>query len=266
MKLKVEVRPIERQKWHGKKDEENFTRPTKLEVLVDPITGKYATGLSKEDEKKYGEDLGVDLSNIFNPEKPHPFWSTSMGTLKMQNNTMFFNPELSLDYIKIKNMKASKYVANSMAEYEEGLWPDATHVIYDETEMVEIRASKIAQRTKAVGEAAKLSQQRQVEVIMIILGKNLMGASQNSLVVAMDKVANEHTDEFLKLMESDKESIQARALVEVCLANNILQRKGHKIFYADSNLGTDTIEVADYLNQPENQPLKVRLLGQVNNS
>ena len=48
----VEVRPIEVKKWHGKKGQESFTRPKKIQALIDPVTMQYATGLTEEDIAK----------------------------------------------------------------------------------------------------------------------------------------------------------------------------------------------------------------------
>ena len=59
MSIVVEVKPIEVQKWHKKTGAESFTRPKKIQALVDPTTMKYATGLSKEDIKKLTKDLST---------------------------------------------------------------------------------------------------------------------------------------------------------------------------------------------------------------
>jgi hypothetical protein len=37
-------------------------------------------------------------------------------------------------------MKGSKLVANSMKELDEGKWPEATHVIFDESEEVSYKS------------------------------------------------------------------------------------------------------------------------------
>ena len=263
MESKVEVRPIEKQKWHGKKKQENFTRPKKYEVLVDARTRQYATGLTPEEAEKYGQLLGVDLSAIDIPNTPHPFWSTRMAVLNMQNNTMFFNQELPLDFVKVKNMKASKFIANSQKEWEEGIWPDATHVIYDEKQAIEATASKISLRNSATSKAAELSAGRKIEVIMLLLGKNMNSASPNALVVAMDSIVNDFTKEFLDLMNTKAEVLSTQALVKVCIQNHLLHERGHNIYYADSVIGTDVGEVGFYLDKPENQSLKMRLMNQV---
>ena len=137
--VKVEVRPIENKKWHNKTGQESFTRPKKIQALVDASTMKYATGLSEDDVKDLrSKGVNYDLSDHYNSETPHPFWDSNMAIVKLENNTMFYDMANALDVIKVKIMKASKYVANSMAEYEKGAWPEATHVNFDEAEQAQV--------------------------------------------------------------------------------------------------------------------------------
>ena len=67
-------------------------------------------------------------------------------------------------------MKASDLVANSVKEYEEGKFPLAIFVIYDESEETEAKASKAALKRKVVIESSKLPKSRKIEIIQILLG------------------------------------------------------------------------------------------------
>jgi len=86
--MKIEVRPIEKQRWHNKKGAESFTRPKTLNVLIDSEKRQYATGLDyvnkvyqDRDDKRiklteaeyYGKLLGVDLSANYIEGRLHPF-------------------------------------------------------------------------------------------------------------------------------------------------------------------------------------------------
>src|SRR5690349_20055934 len=101
--MKVEVRPIESKKWHGKKGKESFKQPMTIEVLYDPATGRLATGLTDEEAEKYSKLLGVDLSDNFNMLEPHPYWSTKAASIKLENHTVIYDTEKPLDYVKVKN-------------------------------------------------------------------------------------------------------------------------------------------------------------------
>lgn len=264
--MKVEVRPIETKKWHNKEKDESFTRPKKLPALVNGETLKYSTGLSAKDIEylKNEKNVSYDLSDDYNPEAPHPFWDSTLPVIKLENNTMFFNTDIPIDFIKVKIMKASKYIANSMKEYEEGLFPDATHVIHDEKEQQEVRASKVAIKNQAIIESSKLSSEKKAEIILIIDGKILKGKSDEAITVAMDDLISEKAEEVLRYINMDKKQVSLQALVIECIEKNILQEKGHKIMYHDSVLGVDVIDVVDYLELDENQDLKLRLMKAIN--
>lgn len=261
----VEVRPIESKRWHGKKGQESFTRPKKIQALVDTEKMQYATGLSAEDiamlEKK---GVKYDLSSHFDSERPHEFWDSNMAQIKLENNTMFFNTENTLDFIKVKVMKASKYVANSMREFDEGLYPEATHVIFDEAEEADIKASKVAVRNQAVIECSKLSKDKKIQLVLIMKGKNLKGQSDNFVTVAIDELIAEDPQEVLRQIGLDAAEVAVHALVLEAIQKNVLKKDGHKIFYFDSLLGSDVIDVIQYLMDDANQSLKLRIMEAVN--
>ena len=263
--MKIEVRPIERKKWHNKSGKESFTRPKKIQALVDADKNEYATGLTKEDITKLKEKgVTYDLSPNFNQEQPHPFWDSSMAVVKLENATMFFDTKNPLDFIKVKVLKASKYVANSMKEYDEGLFPDATHVIFDENEEVEVRATKVAIKKKAVIESAKLSKDKKIQLIMIIAGKNVKGQSDNFVEVELDKITDKKPREILKYIEMDANRVALHSLILEALQKSVLRKQGHKILYHDSVIGNDIYDVISYLQEDENQDLKLRIMSAVN--
>lgn len=267
----IQVKPIEIKKWHDKKGQESFTRPKIVQALVDPNTVTYQTGLTKEEEVKYGELLKVDLSNTFNMETPHPFWDSKMGEIKLENRTQFFNIENPLDFVKVKVLKASKYVANSLKDYENGLYPEATHVIFDESEEVESKASHVELKNKAIIESSKLSKGRKIQLIMILSAnndhikmKNLKGKSDNFITIEMDKIIEKRPEEVITFIEMDKEYVSLYALVLEALQKNVLRKEGHKIMYMESILGQDIQSVIKYLSEVENNEFKIKLTALVN--
>ena len=263
----VEVRPIEVKKWHGKKGQESFTRPKKIQALIDPVTMQYATGLTEEDIAKLREKgVTYDLSpNVIGENNPHPFWDSNLAVIKLENNTMFFDRDKPLEYIKISIMKASKFVANSIAEYEQGLFPDATHVIYDEQEQVESKASKVEAKNQAIIEASKISKDRKIQLVLVLGGKNLRNQSDNFISVAIDEIISKDPEAFLRYIKKDKKEVANLALATEALQKHILRKEGHKILYMDSVLGDDLETVASYLGSDENQDLKMNIMQKLVN-
>jgi hypothetical protein len=264
MAITVEVRPLESKKWHNKTGQESFTRPKKIQALVDPTTMKYATGLTATDIKELkAKGITYDLSDIYT-EQAHPFWDSSMAVIKLENNTMFFNIDNPIDWIKVKVLKASKYVANSMADYDEGLYPEATHVIFDEAEQAAVTASKVETKNQAIIEASKLSLARKIEIILILGGKNMKNQSADFVAVELDRIVTKEPAEFLRTLNMDKKQSANHALVLEALQKSILRKEGQRIFHMDSPLGMDEIEVAEYLSKEENQDIKIMLMAKIN--
>jgi len=264
----IEIRPIEVKKWHEKTKDESFTRPKKIQALVDSNTMKYSTGLTSEEiqELTSGERaVNYNLSDHFDMRVPHPFWDGPMGVIKLENNTMFFDISQPLKYIHYKVMKASKYVANSPSEYEDGLWPEATHVIWDESEQVEMKASKIELKNQAIVELSKIDDQRKKELILVLRGKNVMGNSAAFLVPILDEIVTNSAKELLEVLTMDKKELKTRAIVIASLDRGILRKDGHKIFYMDSPLGEDESAVVKYLMEDANQDFKMTIIDKLNN-
>lgn len=276
--MKIEVRPLEIKRWHGHKGKESFTRPKRLNVLVDEETRQYATGLNytdknytdPDDPKKklteaeyYGKILKKDLSPIYLEDELHPFWDSKDPKVKLENRTMLFDHNIPIEHIRIQVMKASKFVANSMKEWEEGLYPYATHVITDEAEEVESKATKVQIKNQAIIKLSDTPVDRKIQLVLILDGKNLRGASDNTITVEVDKLVEKKPDEVLRYLNMDKEQTAMHALVLEALQKNTLRKQGHKIMYYDSNIGNSVEEVIDYLQLDENQDLKLRIMSAI---
>lgn len=278
--MKVEVKPIEIKKWHGKTGKDSYTVPKVLRALVDGDTRQYATGLdyiNKEfkdpdnakvqltEAEYYAKLLKVDLSPQFIEGQQHPFWDSQGMKIKLENNTMYFDTENPMDYIKIKVMKASKYIANSMKDWEDGLFPEATHVITDEQEEIEVKASKVQIKKKAVLACNEISEDKKVQLILIIDGKNLKGKSSKFIEVELDKLIEKKASDVLRYLEMETEDVAIHALVLEALQKSVLRKQGHKFLYHDSVIGSDIYDVIKYLKEDENQDLKLRIMASVNN-
>ena len=281
----IKVKPIDTASWHGKKGYESFRKPKTIQALVNSSTRTYTTGLNNvtiafadpttnseekvlTEQEYYSKLLKADLTNQFVDETPHPFWDSKAGQVKLDNKTMLFNPEIPLDYIKIKILKNSKFVANSIEDYNNGLYPEATHIIYDENEGVEEKANKIALRNKAIGMTLKLNKVDKINLVTalslvdnsdIYKAKVLTDKSENFVDVELNKYIEKYPDAVIKYIQGGRERVTTEALVIECLQKSHLKREGHRILYFDSLLGSTIEEVVDYLLIEKNQDLKIRL-------
>lgn len=258
--MKVEVRPLNIPRWHGKKEKESFAQPQSFEVLMNVNTGRYATGLTEEEATTYGKLLGANLDDIFNPEQPHSFWGSSGGKIKLQNATMILDTKKPLDFVRVKNMKASDQVANSIKEWEDGLWPDATHVITDEAEEVEIKASKIESKYKAIEIASKMTPEAKLAIIQILSEKSMRGQSPNFILAEIDDIIEKKQEEFLRYANLDKKELSVRAQILEAVYRNILTKEGTSFYYMSDKVGFDLDDTVKWFMDPQNQNMKIAIL------
>jgi hypothetical protein len=261
---KVEIRPLDIPRWHDKKGKEAFTQPHTIEALYDHVIGGYATGLTEEEAEKYGKKLKVDLSNAFNQDEPHPFWNSKMGAIKLLNATMVMDDSIALEFVKIRVCKASKYVANSMKEWEAGLYPEATHVIYDESEEEDIKASKAKKRQEAIRLSLDLSADSQASIVQILTNKSVKGKSANFLVGEIDDLITDRLDDFIKEAKKDPKDLYTEAAVMEAIYRNILTKEGTAVFYLSDQIGYDFESAVEWFKDPQNQNLKVSILSKLN--
>ena len=258
----IEVRPIEKQRWHGKTGKDSITRPVKIQAFYNVRTGRYDTGLSPEDKERLEKLTGFNLSDHYTKEVPHPYWS-EQGVITLPNGTKIFNDEKPQDEIAIKVMKASEIVANSMKEYEEGLFPFATHVIYDEREGVEIKASKIAIKKEAYIETNKLSREKKTEIIQILTNKSMRKQSDSFVEIALDELVELKPQDVLDLIKKDKADVGVHAMVLEGIDKNILRKEGTSVYYMDDQLGFDVSSAVQYFKDPSNQKLKAEIINKL---
>lgn len=256
----VEVRPIDHKKWHGKKGKDTFAMPKVVEALFDEKTGKLATGLTIEDEVKYGKLLSVDLSATFSPETAHPFWSTKPAMIKLENNTMILNTDKPLDYIRVKLMRASKLVANSLKELEDGKWPDSTHVIYDEEAEVTLKAGKVQAKQKAYAVVSKMSNDDKTNMVMILSNKSIKGRSTDFIDVEIDSILEEKPVEFMRYFSMGRDEVYARSSILEAIHKGILTEDSNSVFYMSEMIGIDRDAAVEWFKNPNNQKMKIAIV------
>jgi len=260
----VEVKPIDVKKWHGKEGKEAFGQPKTIEVLCDLTTSKYATGLNSNQVERLQNLTGYDLSDRFDPNKPHPFWSTAAARIKLPNHTILFDTTKPLDEIRVANLKASKFVANSYKEWQDGDFPEATHIIQSEEEEAEVKATKVEKKNKCIAITLGMSQDEKINLVQILSSKSVRGRSANFITVEIDKIIEDKPDEFLRYAKMDKQEVYTRAAVLEAVHRNILTKEGQAIYYMGDKLALDFEDAVTYFMNPQNQKLKVSILEKLN--
>lgn len=261
----VTVKPIERKRWHGKEGKDSFARPISLEALVNVNTGQYDTGLTPEDQERLSRVTGYNLTPTYIAGQPHEFWNSAVGKVKLEHKSNIFDTSRPLDEIKVKLLKKHPLVATSMQEFEEGKFPDALFVIFDEAEETEAKATRAALKRKVILETNKLTASRKLELIQILLGINGKNQSDSWIDLKVDEAIEEHgAEKVLNLITRDKGRVSLHALVLEALQKNVLRKEGSAIYYMDDQIGIDLETAIDYLEDKSKQALKAQILEKLN--
>ena len=101
--------------------------------------------------------------------------------------------------LQVKVLKASKFVANSEKELDEGKWPRAKYVIYDEAIELEKQANEVHEYAKAVDTFNGLSEEKKLDMLKLY-GKNTENASRDFVYTRLFELVEEDPKEFFEIV------------------------------------------------------------------
>lgn len=256
----IEVRPIKRQKWHNLSEKDDFARPFTIEALIDPSTHRYATGLNEADRIRLEGITGYDLSDKFDPQTPHPFWSSAAARVRLENGANLFDISIPINEIKYCLMKASKFIANSQEELEKGEFPDAKFILFDEKREVEAKAKQLEIKKQVYDLIEGMNIQQKANVIQIATGLTMSHQSNDYINVELDSlIAKLGYPKLLGILKKDKVRISVQAIVMTAVDKRVISRKGDMYFYFDQALG-DMEGTIDFLLDKQNDSIKIQIL------
>lgn len=259
----IEIRPIQRKKWHSKTGSEDFARPLVLECYVDRKRSRYMTGLSEDDRQRLEKSTGYDLGDIFTPDKPHPFYSSINGRVKLENKTNIFHMDNPLHEIKVKFLMQHPMVANSMDEYENGDFPGAQFVIYDDNADIEKKVQKIELQKKVFRKLDKMDSLSKKQLYQILVNKSASDMSDDFLEAKLhDAIGQAGYERTYGIMERTKETNYNHALLLEGVQLHVLNRKGDIFYYMDDYLG-DVNEAIEFLKDPKNSEYKAAIVSKI---
>ena len=260
--MKYEIRPIDKDRWHGYSGSENdFGRGVSFNALIDGKTGKYAISIPEDRLQKLQELTGYNLDTRTLPSgQPHPFYDDAISRVKLPNHSVFFNATNPKEEILIGIIKAVPMVANSLREWEEGHFPEATHYIFSEDEETSAKEAKIARLDEARSLKIAMSKEQKVAIVRILSGRDVASKSDNFVNVAVEEALTKDADAFLHYAEMDNEIMSAHYLIHKCLDKGILLKDGPSIIYGTDRLGYNFQEAVTFLTDPKNQPIRLRLM------
>jgi hypothetical protein len=260
----VQIEPIVKEKWHGHSGAKDFSRDTNFTPLCDTRTMRYAVELSEEEIKEYSKRTGKNLNLDFYPGEDHPFWDSKLALVTLKRTAVILDTELTLDFLRYRICKASTQVANSLEDYQNGLYPKATHYIYSEEEEVAVKATKVTIKNNALKASFAATRNEKNMVAFLIGGIYAKDLSDDFLDVKMDELITDKPEEVLAKFEhlkQDKEYVAVQNLVKEAIYFNVLLSKKGGYYYFETLVGHDTEEVTSFFKDDKNQALKIQIIN-----
>jgi len=260
----VEIKPIEREKWHGYKKADDFSRDRKIFPVVDPNTRKYKTGLDEDDiEKLKAMGFKRELNDDWKRYEPHPFWDSTEVKVALKQHTFRLDTDNPIEFIQYKYILEHPAVANSLREYEEGKWPDATHYIVNSPDAIRRKASEVEARKQAYGLLLEASRDKKLKVALLVGGKDFSKEDDKKLEIYLDELLSQKPRQVLKYLSQDDELSDNLYIVKKALRKKVLRNGITGIKFMDLLIGTSEEEAALFLGKEDNLELKERLLEQI---
>lgn len=254
----IEVRPIktEGNVWELSEDQ-NFKRP--ISLLAGVENGKYRVDISEERLAELTKMTGLDLTTKYNPQQPHPFYDSAQGRVKLENNTMFLDTSDPLNEIKVGILRGHPKVANSQAEFEEGLWPEAEFVMYDAQVEVAKKATKAEKRMKAYSLASKIDVDQKQAIIAIMTGEDVRKQSTAYVDGRIDELIESEIDTFIRYADKVKQDVILLGIIANAKAFGIITEKDGQFRFGDIALGINDAEILENFKQISFRDIRVRI-------
>lgn len=248
------VRIKQTQKHTSWKD--GFTLP-RFKGAKDALTAFYdkygarITGLTKEDEETLGKEFKKDLS------PSSSFWDDFKIT--MTSKELILNTEKPEDLLKYLVLKSHYRVKSSISDMSK---PNADYVIVNETVEAQDVVNKSEAKIKAYMTFGTLSIDQKADILRLY--KNYTRTSNMNPVVISAKLYEEMEKDVVKFnaLASDP-FIDMKVFLKDAVTAGILTKNKTSYKYGKDVLGHNEDSTIEYLNDPENQSLKVSLMKEL---
>lgn len=267
--FEIEIRPIPGRNGIKKFSDnlEYFSQAHIIAPFVDPVTRKYATGLSKDDiEYLRKQNFPYDISDNYVQGEAHEFWESRIVKVELGNTPIFLYPGKNpIDFVKYKYLLVNAYIYNSEKEMLSGTKPEATHYIFNEADAISLKASKLERQSKLTIAISELSLKRKRDIILILLDESTENKNEDYLTVKFDDILSNEalTSQLENLLAQTQDETSLTAEIKTALQKNVLRKTKEGIFYFETNLGYSESDVKKHLSDPKNQALYLNIKSKI---
>jgi len=211
--------------------------------------GSRYTGLTKQDEKRLGEEIRADL----NPNSE--FWDTFF--VRMSSNELKFNIDDPYDELKYLFLKNHKLVKNSLTENK----ATAEYVLINEDEEAKKQNQRYKIKRKAFKEFDKLSA-TDIRKALRLYGFKADNISAEQAESKLAEIVEFDPDKFLEVWVNNKNR-QTQYMIEEAIAKNVLRKNKNAYMYGTDIIGHTLDDAIAYLDDPKNQEIKELIQNEI---
>jgi hypothetical protein len=246
---KITIKPVNRRVWSG------FQRFPKCQDTIIARLGRsgYDTGLSDKEQRDLEKKMNLKEGTL----GPYSdYWKNY--AVRLTNKELVLDLNNPKDLIDYKLCLKSNRVAPSI----EGLLvtPKADYVISDENAEAKRANKKVETKTEAIMIFSKLTHEEMRNYLKLL---GLDGSSTSGEVVK-NKLWQEidvAPENFLRLAQL--KDFKTRVLITDLVRNNLLRVQGGHYLHGTTDIGYDIERAAAYLDDPENQDIRINLMSQL---
>lgn len=222
-------------------------------IVANNTKGGYQTGLEKEEARELEKDLGLKEGEL----SPYSeYWKEYAVTLT--NKDLVLDMSIPRDRLDLAILKQDIRVCNSSSEKH--LWPKAEYIIHDAEESAKEENAKITEEARAMADFVALNPNQRRDYLKL-LGKGADSMSDAVVTNVLFKIAKDDYAAFNRI--TDAPNYKTKVLLYDLIAKGIVTMKGGHYFYDEVQLGHGESSSVAYLDDAQNQELKLLLMNKV---
>lgn len=239
----------------GKREWSGFqgSRYKKAKHTLTTYIDKYntmQTGLTPEDEERLGKILDKDLRNT------SPFWYDFQ--IVLGDKDLILNTDKPEDEIKYKVLCIHPKVKKSLTDVN----PYAEYVIHNEIDEARVVNTTGSVKIRAYTLFGQLSDTQKKDVLRLYPGFSRTDSLTAEVISSkLFQEVDNNPDKFVKIVEDKNREM--KIFLKDLVTANILKKNKSAYKYGTDFLGHDEESTIDYLNNPENQSLKITLMQEL---
>jgi uncharacterized protein (UPF0335 family) len=226
----------------------------RLVPQVELSTGRYITGLTKEDEERLEKALFLKPGDLSSYNKV--FWSKFAVEIPKEGKVLdISNPMQELEY---KMLCDHDRVAISEDQKENS--PSADYVMSSINQVARVEASKFEVKEEAFDLYRKLKGHAHKIAVLKVLGKRVSSDTTEDFVKSqLGKIIEETPEKFIEVVKDP--NLDTKVLIMDGVANRILKQEGGKYtLIGDAEpLGYSLNDTIDFLKDPSNQQILINI-------